>query len=208
MEITNLAVEDYLHGLAPSPSDILREMQTYGEERGFPIIGPLVGQMLYQYALLIGAQRILEMGSGFGYSALWFSLALPETGEIHCTEGSKENVSLAKKYLERAGVAKKAHYHVGDALELVDDIPGTFDIILIDINKDQYPAAFHKALPRLNRGGVLITDNMLRSGRVLDKKPDASTRGVLDYTKLIYDAEELVTTLLPLRDGVAISVKR
>src|SRR6267378_2173597 len=98
-------------------------------------------------------------------------------------------------------------FPVVDALKLIDEVEGQFDIIFNDIDKHQYPRAFRKAVPRLRRGGLLITDNALWSGKVLNHKPDSDTAGILTYNRLIYSSKELFTTIIPLRDGVSVSVK-
>lgn len=208
LEIVHPAIEEYLRGLAPDPDPVLREMEALGESRRFPIIGPLVGRLLMLLALAIRARRVLELGSGFGYSAYWLARALGPDGEIVCAEHSHDNARLAREFFTRAKLRPRITFEVGDALKLLDRHPGPFDLIFMDIDKADYPEAFPKLLPRLRSGGLLVTDNMLWSGAVLHPAGDDATRGIQAYTRLLYGSPDLVTILLPIRDGVSVSLKR
>jgi predicted O-methyltransferase YrrM len=182
-------------------------MEAYAEKHGFPIIGPLVGPILFQLARMIGARRVFELGSGFGYSAVWFSQAVGPRGRVVMTEGDPANSDLAMRYLRRARLAARVTPRVGDALTMLAKEKGKFDVILNDIDKWQYPEILPLARKKLRRGGLLITDNMLWSGRVLKKNPDRNTRGILGLTRLLYSAPDFFTVLLPVRDGVTVSLK-
>jgi caffeoyl-CoA O-methyltransferase len=207
MDIVHGNIVEYLLNVTPERDVILEEMERYALERGFPIVGPLVGRMLYFFSRSMNAKSILELGSGYGYSACWFAKAIGKEGEITCTEGNPENVERAREYFRRGKIATKVNFLVGDALKLVDSLEGPFDIIFNDLDKHQYPKAFRKAVPRLRKGGLLISDNVLWSGKILDKKPDADTAGILTYNRLIHSSKELFSTIIPLRDGLAISLK-
>ena len=175
----------------------------------FPLVGPLVGRFLYQLTLLSGAKKIFEMGSGFGYSAAWFAKALPEAGEIVLTEGSEKLTRQAKDFLKRAALEKKAKIETGDAIQILRRTKGPFDLIFLDIDKEQYPEAFHQALPKIRKGGLLVADNVLWFGKVIDHRDRTeATEGIREFTRLIYGSEDLATTIVPLRDGVSVSVKR
>ena len=208
MDIVHANMIEYLLNVTPERDQVLEDMERYALERNFPIIGPLVGRMLYLLAQSAQAKRILELGSGFGYSAYWFAKAMGKEGEIICTEGNSENAERAKEYFRRGKITTKMSFHVGDALKLIDSVDGQFDIIFNDIDKHQYPKAFRKAVPRLRKGGLLISDNVLWSGKILDKKPDADTAGILTYNRLIYSSKDLFSTIIPLRDGVSLSLKK
>lgn len=208
MEIVNEAIERYLEALPPEQDEVLLEMEQLAETRGFPIVGPLVGRLLCLLARAIRAKEVLELGSGYGYSAYWFARGIEPDGRIVCTDLSKENANLAREFFARGKVGRKLQFEVGDALEVIDKLPGPFDIIFMDIDKEQYPPAFPKIIPRLKTGGLLITDNMLWEGNVLEEEPaEASTRGVKEYTKLLYRSPDLYTTIIPIRDGVSVSLK-
>lgn len=207
MEILNPDIESYLTSVVPERGDVLQDMEKLADERGFPIVGPLVGRLCHQLARAIGAKRVFEMGSGFGYSAYWLAQALPEDGQIFLTENSAEDLQLAQSFLERGGLSDRAVFLRGDALELIQQVEGSFDIILSDVDKEQYPATLDLVVPRVRRGGLLITDNMLWHGRVLNPGTDRASNAVVEYTRLLFESKKLWTTIVPLRDGVGISLK-
>ncbi len=208
LSITYPALNDYMLSLTPPRDKILTEMESLAKQKDFPIIGPLCGRLLAQLAMIANPKVVVEMGSGFGYSAYWFAKA--SRAKIYCSDGSEENRALALEFFRRAKMNKRIHYHVGDALEYI----GTFknnsvDIILNDIDKEQYPSAFAKAVKKLKSGGLFITDNVLWSGKVLQENPnEITTAGILKFNKLIYSSKQLFSTILPLRDGMAICVKK
>lgn len=208
MEILNPQLEAYILKLMPRQPEVLEEMYRYGVEKDFPIIGPLCGQFLQQLALATHATRIFEMGSGFGYSAAWFSLALPADGRIICTDGDPANRERAMAYFEQLGVAHKIEFHVGLAQEILAKYNGPFDIIFNDVDKEQYPDTLDLAIPRLRKGGVFITDNALWDGKVLDANGDIYTEGVKKFNQLSFGRSDIVTMIVPLRDGLAVSVKK
>lgn len=200
-------VEAYLHRLLPRPHPVVAEMEAVAAKEDFPIVGPLVGRLLFQLTKMIRAKTVLELGSGYGYSAFWFASALPEGGVVHCTDGNAVNISRGKEYLAKAGLGAKIHYHEGNALETIDRLPGEFDIIFMDIDKGDYPAGGEKAIPRLRPGGLFITDNTLWSGKVANPaKDDEWTNAIVRFTKALYADPRLWTTILPIRDGVAVAL--
>ena len=208
MDILHPDLNNYLDNLLPERPRVMQEMEKLAKDRNFPIIGPQVGRILYQYTKLIGAKRIFEMGSGFGYSAYWFALALPDDGKVICTEAASNNIDLAEDYLKAAGLLHKVEFKKGDAIKILSQTDRPFDIILNDVDKNDYPRALGVALPKLRTGGLLITDNSLWHGRIVNNpQPDVYTQGVLEYNQLVMSAENLWTTILPVRDGLAISVK-
>ena len=200
-------VEKYLSSLLPERDAVLADIENYAKERDIPIIGPDCGRLLALMAKISGAKRIFEMGSAIGYSAIWFARAVGPGAEIYCTDGDPANAELARKNFERAGVSKSIRFMTGEAVDLIDTTEGSFDIILIDVYKHQYPAALKKSLPRLKSGGLVITDNVLWSGRVTDPPKDDDTRGILEFNHSVFGSPELFSVIVPLRDGVAICRK-
>ncbi len=207
MQILDPRISDYVESLLPERDSVLHEMERLAQEKNFPIVGPLVGRLCYQMVRLVEARRVFEMGSGFGYSAYWMALALPENGKIICTERSEENIKRAEKFFQEGGQAEKVEFRHGDALEIIQTLEGQFDVILNDIDKRLYPQSLDLIVPRLRTGGLLITDNIFWHGRVLEKSQDPDTEGVVKYTKWLFDSKELWTTIIPLRDGLALSLK-
>lgn len=207
MDIVDPAVDRYLHELANPEDPVLREMEVLAAERSFPIVGPSVGRLLHLLARAIGARRVIELGSGFGYSAYWFARAVGPRGEVVLTEGDPERAAEAAEFLERGGLLDRVRIEVGDALEILDRIGGEFDIVFNDIDKEDYPRVFDAAAAALRPGGLLISDNMLWFGTVLDREPrEASTRGVKELTRLLMESDDFETVLLPVRDGVTVSI--
>jgi predicted O-methyltransferase YrrM len=203
-------IKTYIDQLSVHNDPILLEMEAVAAERHFPIIGPVVGRFLYQTTLIRKATRIFELGSGYGYSTLWFAKAVQRLGggEIVHTDGDRKNSDQAKHYLSRAGVVDLIRFHVGDAIEALRQTSGPFDLIYMDIDKHQYPAAFPVIREKLPTGGVLIVDNMLWFGRVVRKDDTAaSTEGIRRLTRALWADPEFFTTLVPLRDGFVISVR-
>ena len=207
--ITSPAVERYFYGLLPKRDPVLIEMERFAAKHDVPIVGAAVGRLLSFLVQMAGARRIFEMGSAIGYSTIWLARAAGEGAEVHYSDGDPEKANRASGYIERAGVGDRVKIHVGNSLDLLAATPGEFDIIFVDVDKQQYPAAAKLAIPRLRRGGLLITDNTLWSARVTRKaaKNDAETRGVQEFNKLVYAAPHLYTVLIPIRDGVTISRK-
>jgi caffeoyl-CoA O-methyltransferase len=208
MNIVDPAIDQYLKSLTPARQGVLETMEAYAREREFPIIGPLVGRFLQQMVKLTSARRIFEMGSGFGYSALWMALAMDGDGTIDCTETDAANVERGRQWLDDAGVSHCIAWHHGDALSFMRQAEGPFDLILNDVNKDQYPEGLKIAWPKLRRGGVMITDNTIWSGRIVaEDPPSESTQGVLAFNRQAYALPDALATILPLRDGLLVAVK-
>lgn len=200
-------VHRYLAAITPERPIVLREMELYAKENGFPIIGPLVGRLLYQMALSIKAKRVLELGSGYGYSAVWFAMAMGNGGKIICTDTDRANRTMAIEYIARSGVKSHIDFRLGDAIKVASGLRGPFDIILNDIDKKDYPRTIELAAKRLRKGGLFITDNLIWSGRVADKKPDLTTRRIIEFTSMLYQDKRFFTTVLPIRDGVGLAIR-
>jgi len=200
-------IHSYLQNLTPERHPVLKEMEAYAQEADFPIIGPLVGRLLWQLTLTAKARRILELGSGFGYSAFWFSLATKSKGVITMTDTSKRNRQKAFKYFKEAGLQSQFDFRIGDALKIAAKLDGPFDIVLNDIDKDAYPQTIDLAAARLRRGGLFITDNVIWSGKVTERKPDKTTRAIVEFNQQLYQDSRFLTTIMPLRDGVSIALR-
>ncbi len=205
--IIDAAVEKYLYGLLPERDTVLREMERLAKKQDIPIVGPAVGRLLALLVKVSGAKRIFEMGSAIGYSTIWLARAAGSGAEVFYSDGNPANARKAKDFFRRAGVGRRITVLVGDSLKLLDRVPKKFDLVFIDVDKHQYPAALRKALPRLRRGGLLVTDNTLWSGRVTRKARDAATRGIQEFNRRTYHSKALFPVLIPLRDGLTVCRK-
>jgi caffeoyl-CoA O-methyltransferase len=202
-------VEQYLYQLLPERDTVVREMEDYAEQNRIPIIGPAVARLLSLLVQISGAKRIFEMGSAIGYSTIWLARAAGPKAKVFYTDGDPEKARRAQENFRRAGITKRIHVQVGDALELLKKARGKFDLIFNDVDKHQYPAAFNVALPKVRRGGLFITDNTLWSGKAARPAApeDKHTLGVQEFNRLVYASKELYPVLMPLRDGVTICRK-
>lgn len=208
MEIVDREIDRYIESWFTEPDAVLQEMERLGRVRNFPIVGPQVGRTLFILAKLARAKRVFEMGSGFGYSAYWFARALPRGGKVYQTETSSENSNLAREFFTRGGLRKKAEFLVGDGIELIDRVSGKFDIIFLDLDKENYPSAYHKVKPRLRKGGLLLADNVLWFGKVLEDHDDPETLGIKEFTRLLFCDPDYFATVLPIRDGIGVGMRQ
>jgi predicted O-methyltransferase YrrM len=206
--ITFPQVEDYVYGLLPARDEVLTEMEAAAARDEVPIVGPAVGRFLCQLAIISKAKMVFEMGSAIGYSTIWWARAVGENGRVVYTDGDKKTADKARGYFERAGVSERITVRVGDALEFLSEEKQPYDIIFCDIDKVDYPRALRLGLPKLKSGGLFIADNVLWEGKVAKPNPDSSTRAILEFNRLASSAKDLFSTILPLRDGVAVCVKK
>lgn len=205
--ILQAQTERYIDSLLPARDSVLRDMEQYAAEHRVPIVGPACARVISQLAVLSGARRVFEMGSAIGYSTLWLARAVGAEGVVYYTDGDPGNVGRAETYLRRARVLDRVRLLTGDALQLLRSTDGEFDLIFNDVDKHQYPEVFRLAVPRLRLGGLLITDNVLWYGRAAKaaRKNDVETAAIQKFNRLISTSPRLVTTVIPLRDGLAVS---
>jgi predicted O-methyltransferase YrrM len=206
--ITVPEVEDYVYVMLPARDEVLQEMETEAAKNDVAIVGPAVARVLYQLAVISKAKRVFEMGSAIGYSTIWWARAVGEGGRVIYTDGDPKRAEKARRYFERAGVSQRIVVRVGDALEILSEQKEPYDIIFNDVDKTDYPRVVRLALPHLKSGGLFITDNVLWSGKVGKPNPDETTKAILEFNRLIYESKDLFTTILPIRDGVAVCVKK
>lgn len=202
-------VDDYLYSMLPKRDAVLAEMEDYATEHEIPIVGPAVARVLQQLAMMINARTVCELGSAIGYSTIWWAQAVGEGGRVIYTDGDPKNAERARGYFARAGVSKRISLHTGDALEFLSEQKEEYDVIFNDVDKDDYPRVLRLVAPRLRKGGLFITDNVLWSGRVAEKNPkEARTKAILEFNRKLSDAKEFYTTILPIRDGLAVALKK
>jgi predicted O-methyltransferase YrrM len=172
--------------------------------------GHYQGRVLSILSKLIRPKTILELGTFTGYSALCLAEGLQSNGMLHTIDINEELVAFQRKYFDQSKYATQIHQHLGPALEIIPTLNTTFDLVFIDADKPNYINYYHKIIDKLNSGGVILSDNVLWSGKVIEtlEKNDESTKIVLEYNRLLKDDDRLKTVLLPIRDGLTISIKK
>ncbi|NIP30770.1 MAG: methyltransferase domain-containing protein [Candidatus Dadabacteria bacterium] len=206
-DIVDPKIEKYISDLYENNNDVFAEMEAYADENQIPIIGPLAGKFLSQICLIKRPGNIFELGSGFGYSALWFAKSLGSDATITCSDYSLENSELAKSYFKKDNELEKLNFFVGNSLEILKNTDVKYDMIFNDIDKEYYPEVIEIVYEKLNSGGIFISDNVLWYGRVVEDDNLPSTKGIKKFNNLLFSHKGFNSTLIPLRDGISISVK-
>jgi caffeoyl-CoA O-methyltransferase len=206
--ITHPDVDTYLYSLLPPRDEVLAEMEAEATKHKIPIVGPAVASFFRQLVMMTGAKNVFEMGSAIGYSTIWWARAVGDGGRVHYTDGDPKNAEKARRYFQRAGVADRIKIHIGDAIELLSEQKEAFDIVFNDIDKEDYPRVLRQVVPRVKKGGLFVTDNVLWSGRVTNQaNPDAATKAIQQFNRDLYKSKDFYTTIMPVRDGVAVAVR-
>ncbi len=207
-------VEQYLASLNQQSDAVLLDIAGAGEARQLPLIDAEVGALLRVLVTAIGARRVLEIGTAVGYSGIWMAAALPADGMLLTIERNADRVREARENFARAGVAARVNVMTGDAGLLVNKVAGPFDLIFQDGAKPLYVAMLDRLISLLRPGGLLVTDNVLWDGEVVPgyiahpERDAAETAAIAEYNRRLANDPRLLTSVLPLRDGVAISLKR
>jgi caffeoyl-CoA O-methyltransferase len=204
--ITDPNIEQYMLDLLPPRDEVLAEIEAYAAEHKIPIIGPAVGRFLAALVMMVKAKRIFELGSAIGYSTIWLARAAGPEADVHYSDGSPANAQRARGYFERAGVASRIRVHVGDALSAFASVSGTFDLIFNDVDKDGYPAVLDAVPDRIKPGGLLVTDNTLWHGSVINPQEETD-RAVCLFNQRLFGSPHFYATQLPIRDGVSIGIR-
>jgi predicted O-methyltransferase YrrM len=204
-------VDRYVESLVPTRPPEMAAMEERARAVRFPIIGPAAGQLCYLLARLIGARRVFEMGSGFGYSTAWFARAVQENGggTVFHVVWNAALSEEARGHLGALGLNDVVRYEVGEATNVLRRTDGPFDLIFNDIDKEGYPASLPIIAEKLRSGGLLITDNILWHGRIFDSADRSpGTEGVREFTRLIASDNRWISSLVPVRDGLLVAMRR
>jgi predicted O-methyltransferase YrrM len=171
--------------------------------------GHYQGRLLSMLSKLINPKTILEIGTYTGYSALCLAEGIQSNGELHTIDIDEELYDFQRKYFDKSGYGSQIHQHLGNALDIIPKLEMTFDLVFIDADKENYANYFNCIINKLNSGGVILSDNVLWSGKVIEslQKDDTSTPALIKYNTLLKNDERIETVLLPLRDGLTISRK-
>lgn len=210
-EIIYDAVQDYLTSLVPPREPEVQAMEAYAAKYDFPIIGPVCGYYCYQLARMIGARSVFELGSGYGYSTAWFAKAVRENGGgvIHHTVWDDNLSSMAREHLSKLGYSDLVRFHNAEAVEILRQMPGPFDTIFNDIDKEGYPDSLPVIKEKLRSGGLLIIDNMLWDGQILDPNDhERSTEAIRRFTREVTTDSDWIVSLAPMRDGLIVAYKK
>lgn len=206
IQITHPAIEQYAHNMTSDESDAVTTLiQQSDEELEFidMLSGKLVGQLLKLLIQISGAKKVLEIGTFTGYSALMMAEALPAGGEILTMEMNERYQEMAESHFKQFDTGKKIKLLKGDAHELILDLSGAFDLVFLDADKISYPFYYEHIMERLNPGGLLVADNVLWSGKVMN--PDDPKSKAMDaFNKQVKQDERVEQVLLPVRDGISV----
>jgi caffeoyl-CoA O-methyltransferase len=211
--ITDPRIEDYTKSLLGRHDEpVLLEMEEEAKENNFPIVGRMVGVTLEILARGIGARRVFELGSGYGYSAYWFARAVGDRGRVWLTDGDPINAKRADNYLSRAGLVERTTFMVGDAVSQFRTVDGDFDVVYCDIDKHGYPDAWRAARDRVRVGGLYVCDNTLWYGRVTEPEPTDDvhpgwTEAIKEHNAMIAADQRYLSMILPIRDGVMAALR-
>jgi predicted O-methyltransferase YrrM len=204
-------LHEYIDSLVPPREAELQAMEEKARRLGFPIIGPASGQLCYQVARMIGARRVFELGSGYGYSTAWFARAVHENGggRVYHTVWDEDLSQQARGHLAALGYGDIVEYRVSEAVQALREADGPFDLIFNDIDKHAYPESLAVIEEKLRPGGALIVDNMIWHGQIFDEREQGpDTEGVRAFTRMITTSPGWVASLVPIRDGLIVAYKR
>lgn len=213
VQIVDTKVEGYMRKLLSSRDEpVLLEMEKLAEKRNFPIVNRHVGVTLEILTRAIGARRIFELGSGYGYSAYWFARGVGPEGEVHCTDGDPMNAKAAEDFLTRASLWKRVRFHVSDAVTALNKSKGEYDVVYNDVDKHGYPDAWGASRDRVRVGGFYICDNVLWSGRVAEKNGKNDPRpewtlAIKKHNEMIASDNDYLSSILPIRDGIMLAYR-
>lgn len=211
MDLLHPKVSTHLDALVPERPPEMKAMERYAEENQFPIIGPAAGHFCYLVARMIGARRVFELGSGYGYSTAWFARAVRENGGgvVHHTVWDEELSRMAREHLDALGYDDIVQYRVFEAVQALRETDDTFDLVFSDIDKPGYPASLPAIEEKLRPGGVLIVDNLLWHGRIFDENDDSdATVAVRELTELVTGSDRWNASIVPIRDGLLVARRR
>lgn len=206
-------LDDYVVSHSENEPELLQELnrETYQKIlQPRMLSGQYQGRILSMFSKLVNPKNILEIGTYTGYSALCLAEGMQSNGVLHTIDVNEELVDFQRKYFDKSGYGKQIHQYLGNALEIIPKLDTTFDLVFIDADKENYSNYFNVIIDKLNTGGIIISDNVLWSGKVLEttfKKDDTSTPALIEYNALLKKDKRIETVVLPIRDGLTISRK-
>lgn len=210
MDILPDKINDYVEKHSQVEPELLQKLNRETWQKMIAprmLSGHFQGRVLSMLSKLIQPKNILEIGTYTGYSALCLAEGMQENGELHTIDINEELVDFQRKYFDASLYGNQIYQHLGNALEIIPTLDKTFDLVFIDADKSNYPNYLELILPKLNKGAVILSDNVLWSGKVVEKvkDDDVDTQALLQYNKLLNEHPKLETVILPIRDGLSIS---
>lgn len=204
------ALDQYVINHTQKEPDLLQQLtrETYQKIlQPRMLSGPYQGRVLSMLSKLINPKNILEIGTYTGYSALCLAEGMQKNGILHTIDINEELERFQRKYFDLSPYGKHIYQHIGDATEIIPDLDSKFDLVFIDADKPNYPVYFELIIDKMHPGGVILSDNVLWSGKVIQKidDDDISTKALLEYNKLLVEDKRVETVLLPIRDGLTVS---
>ena len=207
MKLLPTALEEYIDDHSSSEDPILYDLYrethlTISHPR--MLSGASQGVYLKMMASIISAKSILEIGTYTGYSAICLARGMDDNGMLHTIDIKEELFDIAQKYIHKAELQDKIKQHIGDALEVIPQIEGSFDLVFIDADKMNYSNYYELIIDRLQSGGLIIADNVLWAGKVIEEvlDSDADTKGIIAFNKMVQEDDRVENVILPLRDGL------
>jgi caffeoyl-CoA O-methyltransferase len=204
-------LEAYAEAHSEPPTEVLQRLADETRARmALPqmMVGPLEGRFLETLVRVSGARRVLELGTFTGYSSICMASALPEGGRLVTCDVDPEAVEIARRYAGEAGVVDRIDYRLGPAIETLRELDGPFDLVFIDADKDGYVDYYEAVLPKLADDGMIVADNVLSGGRVLQDEPEGNARAIVAFNEHVRGDERVVAVMLTVRDGITLIRKR
>ncbi|MBJ6366497.1 O-methyltransferase [Snuella sedimenti] len=206
------ALDNYVVNHSENEPELLRQLtrETYQKIlQPRMLSGHYQGRLLSMISKLVNPKNILEIGTYTGYSALCLAEGMQDSGVLHTIDINEELFDFQRKYFDKSDYGNQIFQHLGDALQIIPELDVTFDLVFIDADKENYPNYFNIIIDKLNEGGIILSDNVLWSGKVIEalKPDDTSTKALLEYNSLLKEDARVETVILPIRDGLTISRK-
>lgn len=213
MHFISEELENYIENHSENEPELLQQLNRETHQKIMQprmLSGHLQGRVLSMISKLVNPKKILEIGTYTGYSAICLAEGLQPNGELHTIDINEELSDFQRNYFDASGFGKHIHQNIGNALEIIPQLDMTFDLVFIDADKENYVHYFHLIIDKLNAGGVIISDNVLWSGKVLEPldPKDIDTKCLIEYNQLLKNDARVETVILPIRDGLTISRKR
>lgn len=206
-------LDDYVVQHSEDEPELLKQLSRETHQKILQprmLTGHYQGRVLSMISKLVKPKNVLEIGTYTGYSALCLAEGLQNDGTLHTIDINEELFDFQRKYFDRSGYGKQIHQHLGNALNIVPKLDIVFDLVFIDADKENYINYFNLIIGKVNSGGIILSDNVLWSGKVIEplQPDDLDTKALIEYNMLLKEDSRIETVMLPIRDGLTISRKK